>query len=193
MRLTDHSPAGRVGSRHVPMRFSGLVTSMRRGEHLCGQSYRAVLTGRIAGDIMARNPLLDNASIRPLPRRMPTFSANATIAIHEIRSNQEWKPRCTGGFVFRVDREFGEQRTRLTISGQISSAYIELLETCCEQAIKDGKAVHLVLDVTTIDESGRALLRRLAAKGVRMFAKGIYHSYLVDTIRRAASRDLKAR
>ena len=106
-------------------------------------------------------------------------------------SNQEWKPRCTGRFVFRVDKEFGEQRTRLTVSGEISSACIEVLETCCEQAIKDGKAVHLVLDITTIDESGRALLRHLASKGVRMFAKGIYHSYLVDTIRRAVSHDIK--
>jgi len=91
--------------------------------------------------------------------------------------------------VFRVDKELGEQRTRLTISGEISSACTELVETCCEQAIRDGKAVHLVLDVTAIDESGRAFLRRLAARGVRMSAKGIYHSYLVDTIRRAVSRD----
>ena len=92
--------------------------------------------------------------------------------------------------MFRVDKEFGEQPTRFTVSGEISSACIEMLETSCEQAIKDGKAVHLVLDVTTIDESGRALLRRLARKGVRLSAKGIYHSYLVDTIRRAASGDL---
>ena len=93
--------------------------------------------------------------------------------------------------MFRVDKEFGEQRTRLTVSGEISSACIDVLETCCEQAIRDGKAVHLVLDVTTIDESGHAVLRRLAAKGVRMSAKGIYHSYLVDTIRRAVSHDFK--
>ena len=93
--------------------------------------------------------------------------------------------------VFRIDKEFGEQRVRLTVSGEISSECVEVLETCCEQTIKDGKAVHLVLDVTSIDESGRALLRRLAAKGVRMFAKGVYHSYLVDTIRRAVSRDFK--
>jgi hypothetical protein len=93
--------------------------------------------------------------------------------------------------VFRVDKEFGEQRTRFTVSGEISSACIEVLETCCKQAIKDGKAVHLVLDVTTIVESGRALLLRLAAKGVRIFAKGIYHYYLVDTIRRAVSHDFK--
>jgi hypothetical protein len=95
------------------------------------------------------------------------------------------------GLVFRVDKEFGEQRTRLTVSGEISPACIDVLETCCERAIRDGKAVHLVLDITTIDESGRALLRRLAAKGVRMFAKGIYHSYLVDTIHRAVSHDFK--
>jgi hypothetical protein len=51
--------------------------------------------------------------------------------------------------------------------------------------------VHLVLDITSIDESERALLRRLAAKGVRMFAKGIYHLYLVDKIHRAVSHDFK--
>jgi hypothetical protein len=155
------------------------------------ESFRAVLTSRRAGEIHARNALLENAGIRLLPRRMPTVSANATSAIQESRANQEWKPRCTGRFVFRVDKEFGEQRTRLTVSGEISSACIDVLETCCEQAIRDGKAVHLVLDITTIDESGRALLRRLASKGVRMFAKGIYHSYLVDTIRRAVSHDIK--
>lgn len=93
--------------------------------------------------------------------------------------------------MFRVDKELSEQRARLTVSGEISPECIELLETCCDQAIKDGRAVYLVLDVTTIDDSGRALLRRLAANGVCIFAKGIYHSYVVDTIRRAARRDFK--
>jgi hypothetical protein len=92
-------------------------------------------------------------------------------------------------FVFRVEKEFGEQRTRLTISGEISRACAELVESCCQQAISDGKAVDLVLDVTTIDESGRALLRRLAAKGVSLAAKGVYHAYVVDTIRRAVVRE----
>ena len=123
---------------------------------------------------------------------MPTVSANATSALQESRTNQEWKPQCTGRFVFRLDKEFREQETRLTVSGEISSAYVDVLETCCEQASSDGKAVHLVLDVTSIDESGRALLRRLATKGVRMFAKGVYHSYLVDTIRREVSRDFQS-
>ncbi len=119
---------------------------------------------------------------RQVTRHVPKYK--------EIRSNQEWKLQCSSRFVFRVDKEAGEQRTRFTISGEISSACIEVLETCCEQAIKDGKAVYLVLDVTTIDENGHALLRRLAAKGVRMFAKGMYHSYLLGKIRLAMSRDL---
>jgi hypothetical protein len=155
------------------------------------QSFRAALTGRIVPTVIAHSPLLDNASVRPLPCRMPTVSANAASAIKESRSNQEWNPQCTGRCVFKVDKEFSEQRARLTVSGEISSACIDVLETCCEQAIRDGKTVHLVLDVTTIDEGGRALLERLAAIGVRMLAKGIYHSYLVDTIRRAVGHDFK--
>jgi hypothetical protein len=106
-----------------------------------------------------------------------------------ISSDQEWKPRRTSGFVFRVEKEFDEQRTRLTISGEISSECAELVESCCQQAISDGKAVDLVLDATNIDESGRALLRSLAAKGVYLVAKGVYYSYVVDTIRQAVSRE----
>ena len=181
------------GTRRIP----ACADTIQRPRHigatlrtLLWAIFSSTLTGRIAGEINARAFLLDNANIRPLPRRMPRVSANAASAIEEIRSNQEWKPRCTSGIVFRVDKEFDEQRTRLTVSGELSPACIEVLETGCEQAIKEGKAVHLVLDITAIDESGRALLRRLAAKGVRVFANGIYHSYLVDTIRRAAIRDL---
>ena len=90
--------------------------------------------------------------------------------------------------MFRVEKEFDEQRTRLTISGEISSECTELVESCCQQAISAGKAVDLVLDVINIDESGRALLRSLAAKGVGLVAKGVYYSYVVDTIRQAVSR-----
>ena len=53
-----------------------------------------------------------------------------------------------------METALDEQRTRLTISGEISSECAELVESCCQQAIRDGKAVELVLDVTNIDESG---------------------------------------
>jgi hypothetical protein len=90
--------------------------------------------------------------------------------------------------MFRLDRELGEQRTRLIITGDISTECTELLEKSCEEAIKDGSAVDLVLkEVTSIDEAGRALLRRLAAKGVCLSANGLYHSHLVEIIRRTVS------
>ena len=101
--------------------------------------------------------------------------------------------QCTSRFVFRLDQDRGEHRIRLTISGEIGPECSEVLETCCEQALKEARAVQLILDVTSIDESGRALLRRLAAKGVRLVAKGMYHSYLVDSIRQAARRDSDSR
>jgi hypothetical protein len=119
------------------------------------------------------------------------FRQMRQVLSKKFESSPEWKAQCTGGIVFRIDKEVGEQRIRLAVSGEISPACIDVVETCCEQAVKDGKAVHLILDVTTIDERGRALLQRLAGKGVRLSAKGIYHSYLVDTIRRTVSHDVK--
>ncbi|MGA2118182.1 MAG: hypothetical protein ABSH56_25950 [Bryobacteraceae bacterium] len=78
-----------------------------------------------------------------------------------------------------------EERTRsvVTIDGQLSGDDIEAVETCCDQAIATGKPVDLVLrDVSTIDEAGRALLRRLAARSVRLLASGVYTSYIVQAL-----------
>jgi hypothetical protein len=119
------------------------------------------------------------------------FSAPRQRETPEIAWNNEWTLQCTGWYVFRIEKEVGEQKTRVIISGEISSACIELAEACCRQAIRDGNAVDLVLDITSIDESGRALLQRLAATGVHLAAEGVYHSWLVDTIRGAASDDSK--
>jgi hypothetical protein len=95
--------------------------------------------------------------------------------------------------VFRLDQESAPHRTRLTISGEISAACIEVLENRCERALAAGEDVDLILDATQIDEDGAALLRRLADKGVRLYAKGVYHSYLIDTIWHAAQRGSDAR
>lgn len=90
--------------------------------------------------------------------------------------------------MFRLDKENGEQKVRITVAGALSSDYVEVLESCCRQAITDGQCVELVLrEVMTIDEAGRALLRRLALRGVRMSVKGVYHSYLLDEIRQTAN------
>ena len=94
--------------------------------------------------------------------------------------------------MFRLDKDLGERRTGLTFDGELSTECIESLERCCEEALKDGKPVDLSLrDITGIDEAGEALLRRLAAKGVCLFANGVYVSYLLDNIRDKLSADRK--
>jgi hypothetical protein len=99
--------------------------------------------------------------------------------------------------VFRLDKKLSDRRTRLTFDGEISTECIESLEMCCEEALKDGKPVDLSLrDITGVDEAGEALLRRLAARGVCLFANGVYVSYLLDKIRGSVSdggKDLEFR
>lgn len=85
--------------------------------------------------------------------------------------------------MFRVSRAEEPSRTIITVDGQLSGDYIEVVETYCDQEISTGKPVHLYLrDLTTVDQAGRALLRRLAAKGVRLLASGVYTSYIVQSL-----------
>jgi ABC-type transporter Mla MlaB component len=85
--------------------------------------------------------------------------------------------------MLRVSKAEEPSSTVVTVDGQLSGDSIAVVETCCDQAISTGKAVHLFLrDVSTVDQAGRALLCRLAARGVRLLATGIYTSYLVRTL-----------
>jgi hypothetical protein len=73
--------------------------------------------------------------------------------------------------------------TTITVDGKLSGEGVEPVETCCIEAILKGKPVRLYLrDVSTIDERGRSLLRKLVEKGVGLKASGIYSSYIVDEI-----------
>jgi ABC-type transporter Mla MlaB component len=86
--------------------------------------------------------------------------------------------------MFRVSKVDEPSRTVVTIEGQLSGDHIAAVETCCDQAILEGKPVHLFLrDVSTIDQGGRALLCRLVDKGIELLASGVYTSYLVRTLR----------
>ena len=89
--------------------------------------------------------------------------------------------------MFRLDKTLDERRTRLTFDGDISMESVESLERCCEEALRNGMPVDLVLrDITGVDEAGQALLQRLAARGIALFANGLYVSYLLDNIRTGA-------
>ena len=82
--------------------------------------------------------------------------------------------------MFRVSKTEEPSGTIVTIDGQLSGDTIAVVETCCDQTLSAGKAVHLFLrDVSMVDHAGRALLSRLAARSVQMHASGVYTSYLV--------------
>ena len=82
--------------------------------------------------------------------------------------------------MFRVYKSEGCSHTTIAVDGKVSRDCIEILEHFCDEQLSAGKPVHLFLrDVTTVDQAGRALLERLAAKGVRLRATGIYNSYIV--------------
>jgi hypothetical protein len=85
--------------------------------------------------------------------------------------------------MFRVTKAEEQSRTIITVDGQLSGEYLGIVEACCCQADSNGKPVDLFLrDVSTVDEVGRILLRRLAAKGVRLLARGVYTSYIVQAL-----------
>jgi hypothetical protein len=91
--------------------------------------------------------------------------------------------------MFRVTKSEVGKRTIITIDGQLSGAYIEVVEICCNQAVMEGRPIDVFLhDVLTIDDSGRALLTRLVGKGVRLLAAGVYTSYVVRDLLSAGSQ-----
>jgi hypothetical protein len=76
----------------------------------------------------------------------------------------------------------------ITVDGELSAEYVDTVETCVKQATAQQRPIRLFLrDVFNIDESGRTLLARLASKGVRLRAAGVYSSYIVARIRQSAA------
>jgi hypothetical protein len=65
----------------------------------------------------------------------------------------------------------------ITVDGQLVDESVDAVETCSNQAMAQGRPVHLFLrDVSHIDEPGRSLLSRLAGRGVQLSASGVYSS-----------------
>jgi len=84
--------------------------------------------------------------------------------------------------MIRVTKTEERSRTLVTVDGQLAGDFVTAVETCCDQAESLGKPIHLFLrDVITVDQAGTNLLRRLARKGVRLLANGVYTSYLVQS------------
>jgi len=76
----------------------------------------------------------------------------------------------------------------ITVDGELSGEYVDAVESCATQAMTQRQRIRLFLrDVSSIDARGRALLARLAAKGVRLRAMGVYCSYIVAKISQSAA------
>jgi len=76
----------------------------------------------------------------------------------------------------------------ITLDGHLAGESVDAVEICTHQAIGQRRPVNLFLrEVSAIDERGRALLCRLAEKGVDLSAAGIYCSYIIAGIRRETS------
>ncbi|MGJ5818629.1 hypothetical protein [Paludibaculum fermentans] len=85
--------------------------------------------------------------------------------------------------MFRISTVKEPSHTTIMVDGQLMSDSVETVENCCDEEISAGKPVELLLrDLTTIDQAGRALLRRLSRKGVHLLANGVYTSYLVEAL-----------
>lgn len=79
--------------------------------------------------------------------------------------------------------------TTITVDGVLAGESLDLIENCCAEALSKGQPVRLHLrEVSGIDERGRAMLRRMAARRVDMKANGIYSSYVVDEIQADGER-----
>jgi len=91
--------------------------------------------------------------------------------------------------LIRITTKTEPQAITFTVDGRLAGEYVGALGTCVEQAVKHGRRVCLHLrEVSTIDESGRALLSCLAAKGIKLSASGIYSSYIVARLCQPATR-----
>ena len=77
----------------------------------------------------------------------------------------------------------------MTIDGHLAGEYVQIAETYCEEVISLKKPIHIVLrDVSTVDEAGRNLLRRLATSGCRLHASGTYNSYIVQLLQSVGTK-----
>ena len=112
---------------------------------------------------------------------LPHLSQSAAGGEEIGQSTAILPPGCLA--VFRLDKTAEGTSIKLILNGQLSGDCIAAIETSCDEAIGNGKGVELVLhDVPSVDEAGRSLLRRLAAKGVRLIGKGVYTSYIVQSL-----------
>jgi hypothetical protein len=83
--------------------------------------------------------------------------------------------------MIRVTKTDEGEYTRITIGGQLSRDYIQVVEICCNHR-KGSPSTFSSGRVPTIGETSLALRSRLAANLTRLLANGIYTSYIARAL-----------
>jgi ABC-type transporter Mla MlaB component len=88
--------------------------------------------------------------------------------------------------MIRIQAAYNRGSITIAIDGQLTAEYVAEVEASIRESMEQYKDVHLFLrNVSHIDETGHALLSRLAAQGVELSATGLYSSHVVTQLQLA--------
>jgi hypothetical protein len=92
--------------------------------------------------------------------------------------------------MLRITAEENGSRTTLRLEGRLRGDWVQELERCWTNAMKDGPQMLFSVDLNNLDsvnEPGAALLRRMASSGVKLMSdRNLLMSALVEEIMRSA-------
>jgi hypothetical protein len=75
----------------------------------------------------------------------------------------------------------------ITFEGELAGDGLEVVEAYCDEEASEGRQVDLELrELVKIDQSGRALLARLVAKGIHLIPRGLYTAHIVQSLQQRA-------
>jgi ABC-type transporter Mla MlaB component len=90
--------------------------------------------------------------------------------------------------MIRIQAADNPDGNTIAIDGQLIGEYVAEVEESIRKSLEQYKNVRLFLrNVSHIDETGHALLSRLAAQGVELSATGLYSSHVVTQVQLALS------
>jgi len=91
--------------------------------------------------------------------------------------------------MFRISKTDQNTVVKLTIDGELIKNHVAIAQQCCEDLLDAGRTIEVVhRDVGVIDDDGRSWLGELLGRGVRVVGRNLYVSYVVDGLKRSASR-----
>jgi ABC-type transporter Mla MlaB component len=88
--------------------------------------------------------------------------------------------------MIRIQAAYNPGSITIAIDGQLVAEYVAEVETSIRESMEQYKDVRLFLrNVSHIDETGQALLSRLALLGVQLSAAGLYSSHVITQVQLA--------